>query len=515
MFLLVATYFIRGFGYGFFVLIPILLFGFYDYIQKRHAIRRNFPILGRFRYLLESIRPEIQQYFIESNSDGRPFSREQRTTVYQRSKKQLDSLPFGTQKDVYEVGYEWVKHSIKPTHVNPELLRVTIGGENCKQPYSASLFNIAAMSFGSLSKNAVLSLNGGAQKGNFAHNTGEGGVSPYHLQPGGDLIWQIGTGYFGCRNSEGNFDPGKFKEQANHENIKMIELKLSQGAKPGHGGILPGEKVTPEIAEIRGVTPYETVFSPPYHTAFSNPLELVDFIKQLQELSGGKPVGIKFCLGKFHEFISICKAMVQKNIFPDYICVDGGEGGTGAAPLEFSNHIGAPVLDSLLIVNNILKGFGIRNKLKIIAAGKVSSGFGMLKLLSLGADVVYSARAMMMALGCIQALRCNSNICPAGVATQDPHLNVGLVVKDKTLRVKQFHEETIESLAHILGAMGLVTANELRPWHIMRRVSSYEVKNYQELFESIPEGCFLENKIPEKYENAFNAAHLNSFRGYE
>jgi len=515
MTLLGLTYWNSKFIYGFYFILPILIFGFYDYFQTKHAIKRNFPILGRFRYWLEAIRPEIQQYFVENNTDGRPFTREQRSLVYQRAKNNVDTLPFGTQKDVYDVGYEWVKHSIKPTKVNAELLRVKIGGENCKQPYDASIFNIAAMSFGSLSKNAVLALNSGAKAGNFAHNTGEGGVSPYHIKPGGDLIWQIGTGYFGCRDKDGKFDPDKFTKQASLENIKMIELKLSQGAKPGHGGILPGAKVTHEIAEIRGVEPFQTVHSPPYHTAFNTPLELVKFIKQLQDLSGGKPVGFKFCLGKFHEFMSICKAMIELDIYPDYICVDGGEGGTGAAPLEFSNHIGAPVLDSLLIVNNILNGFNIRDKVTIIAAGKVSSGFGMLKLLALGADVIYSARAMMMAIGCIQALRCNNNDCPAGVATQDRHLNEGLVVKKKEVRVKQFHAETVSSLAHIMGAMGLVTPAELKPWHIMRRVSAYEVKNYMELFTFMDKGAFLSGDIPSKYEKAFEAAHLNSFRGYE
>ena len=462
MTIIILTAFDSKFAFAFYFLLPVLIFGFYDYLQTKHAIRRNFPILGRFRYWLEAIRPEIQQYFIETNKSGRPYSREQRTVVYQRAKNNLDTLPFGTQKDVYEVGYEWVKHSMKPTTVNPDLLRVTIGGKDCKQPYDASLFNIAAMSFGSLSKNAVLAMNGGAQLGNFAHNTGEGGVSPYHIKPGGDLIWQIGTGYFGCRDEKGHFSPSKFKEQASLENIKMIEVKLSQGAKPGHGGILPGPKVTPEIAAIRGVKPYETVYSPPYHTAFNTPLEFIKFIKELRDLSGGKPIGFKFCLGKFHEFMSLCKAMIELDIFPDYICVDGGEGGTGAAPLEFSNHIGAPVLDSLLVVNNILWGYGIRHKIKIFAAGKVSTGFGMLKLLALGADVIYSARAMMLAVGCIQALRCNANDCPAGVATQDRHLTEGLVVKDKTQRIKQFHEDTIDSLAHILGAMGLVSPSELQ-----------------------------------------------------
>ena len=408
-----------------------ILLGIFDAIQTKQTIKRNFPVIGRFRYLLESIRPEIQQYFIEGNTDGMPFSREQRSVIYQRSKKELDSLPFGTQYDVYKPGYEWVNHSINATHVDPSTLRVMIGGKDCKKPYSASLFNISAMSFGALSKNAVLALNGGAKDGNFAHNTGEGSISPYHLKYGGDLIWQIGTGYFGCRDKEGKFDPEKFQDRSQLENVKMIEIKISQGAKPGHGGILPKHKITPEIAQIRDVQMGHDVVSPPTHSEFNTPIGLLEFVQRLRHLSGGKPVGFKLCLGKSREFMSICKAMVETKILPDFITVDGGEGGTGAAPLEFSNHLGAPGIDSLIYAHNCLVGFGLRKEIKLINSGKVSTGFSIIKRIALGADLTYSARGMMIALGCIQALRCNSNICPTGVATQDPNLMAGLAVENK------------------------------------------------------------------------------------
>ena len=409
--------------------LPLVVIGIRDCIQTRHAIKRNFPLIGNFRYLFEEIRPEINQYFVESNTDGVPFSRERRSMVYQRAKSTLDTLPFGTQKDVYEEGYEWVNHSMIPNTVNPERLRVTVGGPDCTQPYDCSIFNISAMSYGALSKNAIMALNEGAQMGHFAHNTGEGGVTPYHLR-GGDLIWQIGTGYFGCRKPDGTFDPAAFAHCAKQDAVKMIELKISQGAKPGHGGILPGSKVDAEIASIRKVPLGEDVISPSAHSAFSNPTELLQFVRQLRELSNGKPVGFKICVGKRREFLSVCKAMISTGITPDFIVVDGGEGGTGAAPLEFSNHIGCPLNEGLIFVHNALVGIGKRDDIKIISAGKIASAFDMIKRLALGADICYSARAFMLALGCIQALRCNHNNCPTGVATQDKTLVSGLVVSD-------------------------------------------------------------------------------------
>jgi glutamate synthase domain-containing protein 2 len=490
---------------------PLVFFGTVDFFQRRHAIRRNFPLIGRARYLFEAIRPEINQYFVESNTDGMPFSREQRSIVYQRAKRVLDTVPFGTQKSVDDVGYEWVNHSMIPTKIKIDDTRVTVGSKDCKQPYSASVMNISAMSYGSLSDRAVMALNRGARAGGFAHNTGEGGISPYHLE-GGDLIWQVGTGYFGCRTAGGGFDPEKFEKNAVRPEVKMIELKLSQGAKPGHGGILPGRKVTPEIAEIRGVEAGKDVNSPPGHSTFSTPLELCEFIGKMRELSGGKPIGIKFALGRRREFLALCKAMKESGITPDYIAVDGGEGGTGAAPLEFANHVGSPGVEGLIFVHNSLVGFGLRSEIKVISAGKITTAFGVVRRLALGADMVYSARAMMLALGCIQALRCNSNHCPAGVATQNPQLVAGLDVTDKGQRVANFHHETMESFVELLGAMGLDHMNELRPYHIMRRVSTHEVRSYQELYEWCEPNELLSGNGPSSYELLIKAASSETFR---
>lgn len=490
---------------------PIVAIGIYDFIQVKHSIPRNFPALGRMRYLMELIRPEIQQYFIESDTDGVPYDRDQRSIIYQRAKNVRDTVPFGTKEDVYETGYEWVNHSMAPSHHHADNMRVGIGGAECKRPYSASLLNISAMSYGSLSKNAVLALSAGAKLGKFGHNTGEGGVSPYHIEGGGDLIWQIGTGYFGCRKDNGTFCPELYAENSAIDTVKMIELKLSQGAKPGHGGILPAGKVTAEIARIRNVPMGEDVLSPPGHSSFSTPIELLEFIARLRELSGGKPVGFKLCVGKRREFLAVCKAMVKTGITPDYIAVDGGEGGTGAAPLEFSNHIGAPLHEGLIFVHNALVGFSLREKVRVIAAGKVSSGFTMLKMLALGADTCYAARSMMMALGCIQALKCNSNHCPVGVATQDKSLMAGLVISDKTERVANFHRDTIESFAEILGAVGLAKPSDLRPWHIMHRISPTETRHYGELYDYLDDGELLGDELPEHYRRACMAATADSF----
>lgn len=497
--------------YGLFFLVPIIFVGFQDILQTHHSIRRNFPVLGRARWMLESIRPEIQQYFIENNVDGKPFSRERRSLVYQRSKNAISTLPFGTQMDVYATGYEWVNHSLAPKAVDLHNLRVSVGGPSCKAPYSASILNISAMSFGSLSKNAVLALNHGAKLGHFAHCTGEGGLSPYHLEPGGDIIWNIGTGYFSCRTPDGKFNPEMFSERAQLPNVKMIELKLSQGAKPGHGGILPAKKLTQEIAAIRGVPMGQDVLSPPAHSAFSTPIGLLKFIEQLRNLSGGKPTGFKLCLGKRREFLAICKAMVETGIYPDYIAVDGGEGGTGAAPLEFSNHVGSPLNESLVFVHNALVGIGARKHIKIWVSGRVTTGFDIVSKICMGADVCYSARAMMMALGCIQALQCNTNTCPTGVATQNPWLVRGLAVDDKKKRVYNFHHATLESVAEILGAMGCSSTSELRPWHLMRRFGPFEVKHYGEIFGYLNEGELLEKNIPKSFARAWDVARADSF----
>ena len=489
----------------------LIILGIYDSIQTRQTIRRNFPLLGRFRYVLESIRPEIQQYFIEKNTEGMPFSREERSVIYQRSKAEIDTLPFGTQRNVYTPGYEWVKHSILAKHLDPASLRVIIGGSDCKKPYSASILNISAMSYGALSKNAVLALNGGAKDGGFAHNTGEGSITPYHLTPGGDLIWQIGTGYFGCRDKEGLFDAAKFAEKSQLDNVRMIEIKISQGAKPGHGGILPKEKITPEIAAIRDVPLDRDVISPPGHSAFSTPVGLLQFVKQLRDLSGGKPVGFKLCVGIHREFLAICKAMIKTGIKPDFITVDGGEGGTGAAPMEFSNHIGEPSIDGLIFVHNCLTGFDLRHEIRLISSGKITTGFGLVKRIAIGADLCNSARAMMLALGCIQALRCNTNQCPAGVATQDPDLVAGLVVSDKRKRVHTYHKQTLKSAAEIIGSMGLASTDELKPYHVVARIGTIENKTYFDLFDYVQCGAFLRGEIPEDLKGAFENATPDSF----
>lgn len=490
---------------------PIIALGIHDYFQVERSIPRNFPAIGRMRYLLEFVRPEVYQYFVESDTEGVPFDRDQRSLVYQRAKKVRDTVPFGTKENLYVAGYEWINHSMAPIHHEPEDMRITIGGPDCKHPYSASLLNISAMSYGSLSKNAVLALSRGAKLGSFAHNTGEGGISPYHFEGGGDLIWQIGTGYFGCRNLDGSFSPELYAEQVAHPSVKMIELKLSQGAKPGHGGILPAAKLTPEIAAMRRVPMGQDVLSPPGHSAFSSPIGLLEFVAKMRALSGGKPVGFKLCVGKRREFLAVCKAMVQTGITPDFISVDGGEGGTGAAPLEFSNHVGSPLFEGLIFVHNALVGYSVRSKIRVLASGKVTSGFGLVKRLALGADACYSARGMMLALGCIQALKCNSNHCPAGVATQDKYLMAGLDPTNKSVRVANFHRETIKSLCELLGAIGLVHSTDLRPWHLMHRVSPTETKHYGELYDYLDDGELLREPLPDAYRRACEAASAETF----
>ena len=492
------------------VVLPLVVLGLTDMLQTSQSIRRNFPVLGHMRYLLEGIRPEIQQYFIEQNQEGRPFARESRSLVYQRAKGVRDTVPFGTQLNVYETGYEWINHSICARAPDHEAPRVRFGETTCKFPYDASLLNISAMSFGSLSPAAIEALNRGALAGGFAHNTGEGSISDYH-RCGGDLIWQIGTGYFGCRTPDGDFDGEQFAERAAYPEVKMIEVKLSQGAKPGHGGILPAAKITPEIARIRGVSLGRDVISPPSHTAFSTPTELMAFVAQLRELSGGKPVGFKLCVGKKREFLGIVKAMLATGQHPDFIAVDGGEGGTGAAPVEFSNHLGAPLVDGLVFVHNALVGSGLRDKVRIIASGKVASGFALVRLLALGADVTYSARAMMLAIGCIQARLCNSNECPVGVATQDPSLTVGLSVADKAPRVTRFHAQTIEAALELVGAAGLERPSDLRRWHVHRRISPHEVRHYGQLYPYLAPKGLLSEPIPDSYAWAWRSARADTF----
>ena len=492
---------------------PYVILGLYDYNQKSHALLRNFPVFGWGRYLMEALRPKIYQYFVESDIDGRPVGRIFRSLIYQRAKGDIATSPFGTQLDVDAPGYEWMNHSIsaKDMHDLPEEIRIKVGGPQCTKKYSASILNISAMSYGSLSKNAIEALNKGAQLNNFAHNTGEGGLSPFHLKHGGDLIWQIGTGYFGCRDKDGNFNKDEFKKNASKDSVKMIEIKISQGAKPGHGGILPADKNTPEIAKIRGIEPYTEVVSPPFHTAFKTPLQLIDFIQKLRELSGGKPVGFKLCVGSKIEFLSICKAMIKLKIYPDFITVDGGEGGTGAAPLEYSNSIGMPLSDGLSFVNDCLNGFDIKKHIKIIASGKIITGFNIIRNVALGADMVNSARGMMMALGCIQALECNKNICPTVVATQNPDLVKGLVVEDKSHRVANYHKETVHSVIDLLSATGNNSITDLTRYDMNRRISQMSVKRFDEIYPIISTGSFLNGDIPENLINDFTLSSENHF----
>lgn len=500
-------------GWSFAIAGPFILLGIYDLFQPKHSIVRNFPVFGHLRFVMEDLRPKIYQYFIESDTDGVPFNRMSRSVVYQRAKKIDDTRPFGTELDVYSDGYEWLNHSIAA--LDHKLLddspRVTVGGPACKQPYSASVFNISAMSFGSLSQNAILALNGGAHIGGFAHNTGEGGLSDYHLEPGGDIIWQLGTGYFSCRNTDGTFNAEAFAERAVKPQVKMIEIKLSQGAKPGHGGILPAAKVTDEIARIRLVSKDADVISPPQHTAFSTPLELIAFIQKLRDLSGGKPVGFKLCVGHKSEFLAICKAMVQTGIYPDFITVDGGEGGTGAAPLEFSNNVGMPLREALAFVYDALTGFDLKKHIRIIASGKVATGFDLVKNFALGADMCNSARGMMFALGCIQALECNSNTCPTGVATQDKSLMKGLVVADKKVRVANFHKQTVSSAVQMLGAAGLQHPDDCHRNYIYRRVSANCIQTYDELFPYIVKGSLLATPYPKRFELDMALSRLETF----
>jgi glutamate synthase domain-containing protein 2 len=452
--------------------------GWRDTRQTRHSVLRNYPVIGHLRFLLEFIRPEMRQYFIESDNEAAPFSRQQRSLVYQRAKGDADKRPFGTQLDVHAQGYEWINHSVAPSVIASHDFRITVGegGTGCTQPYSASVFNISAMSFGALSANAILALNGGARKGGFAHDTGEGSISQHHRVHGGDLIWEIGSGYFGCRDEAGRFSEERFAANALDPQVKMIELKLSQGAKPGHGGVLPGPKVTAEIAAARGVPVGVDCVSPASHSAFATPVEMLQFIERLRRLSGGKPVGFKFCIGHPWEWFAICKAMLETGLVPDFIVVDGAEGGTGAAPLEFIDHVGAPLQEGLLLVRNTLLGLNLRHRVRIGAAGKVVSAFDIARCMALGADWCNSARGFMFALGCIQAQACHTGACPTGVTTQDPLRQQALVVPTKTERVWRFHQHTLMALKELVQAAGLTHPGQITASHIVRRVSQSDVQ---------------------------------------
>ena len=448
--------------------------GLYDYFYSRHTLNRLYPVVAHLRYFLESYRTEIQQYFIANNTEELPFNREQRSLVYQRSKNELDTIAFGTQRDLMENNYLSLWHSLSPIHLTHQTQRVLIGEQNCKQPYSASYLNISAMSFGALSPNAIEALNLGAKKANCFHNTGEGGASPYHLKHGGDIVWQLGTGLFGCRDENGRFKADSFVKTATLPQVKMIEIKLSQGAKPGHGGVLPKAKITDEIARIRHISKDKDCVSPAVNPECPTPKALLAFVEQLRELSGGKPVGFKLCIGNPAEFLSICKAMLETGITPDFITVDGAEGGTGAAPVEYANRMGLMCLEGISIVNNALIGVGLRNKVKIIAAGKTASSFDVLTKIAAGADIVNAARTMMFALGCIQSRHCNTNLCPTGIATQDQARSEALDIKVKSERVKNFHHNTLANFFDLIGSMGLDSAAKLTPQMIKKRTPSGE-----------------------------------------
>jgi glutamate synthase domain-containing protein 2 len=492
----------------------LLAVAVYDRVQRRHSILRNYPILGHFRFLLEGAGPELHQYFVESNISGRPFHRDHRSLMYERAKDIEGLKPFGTELDVYAPGYGFIGHSLatRPLVEDPaRTLRVDIGGPDCKAPYSASVINISAMSFGALSGNAIAALNQAARRGGFAHNTGEGGFSRHHQEPGGDVIWQVGTGYFGCRKSDGTFDVGMFREQAGEDQVKMVELKLSQGAKPGHGGVLPGVKVTPEIAAARRVPVGEECLSPPGHSAFRTPIELMEFIALLREESGGKPVGFKICIGNPVEFFSICKAMVQTGITPDFITVDGAEGGTGAAPVEFSNHLGFPLREGLLLVHNALVGVGLRDRLKLAASAKRVGSYDIAAAMALGANWCNVARGFMFSLGCIQSQSCHTNRCPVGVATQDARLEKALVVDDKAERALHFHQNTVKGLAEMTAACGLDHPNEFRPQHLYERVSPHDLQRFDQLYDFFEPGELIRGEVGGRFGPLWDEARADDF----
>ena len=515
--LLLSAFSLLAFGVGGLHLLlfaALVAVGVYDLRQKKRSILRNYPVIGHIRFMLESVRPEIRQYFFESDNDAAPFSRAQRSLVYQRAKAEVDKRPFGTQMDVHAEGYEWINHSVSPTTLHSHDFRITIGADRA-QPYEASVFNISAMSFGALSANAIQSLNAGAKRGGFAHDTGEGSISAHHRQHGGDLIWEIASGYFGCRNDDGSFNADKFAANARDSQVKLIELKLSQGAKPGHGGVLPGPKVTAEIAAARGVPEGVDCISPSSHSAFSTPVEMMHFIDKLRTLSGGKPTGFKLCIGHPWEWFAMVKAMLSTGITPDFIVVDGAEGGTGAAPVEFTDHVGSPLQEGLLLVHNTLRGVGLRERIKIGAAGKVTSAFDIARLMALGADWCNSARGFMFALGCLQAQTCHTGRCPTGVATQDPQRQQSLVVEDKATRVYNFHQQTLHALQELVQAAGIHHPSQITAHHIVRRSTDQKVRSLAQLIlTQLPDRALLASDLqalPVIYRQTWPRAVAESF----
>nr|WP_323799820.1 FMN-binding glutamate synthase family protein [Parasphingorhabdus sp.] len=498
--------------WGLAITIPLLATALLDFVQTRHSLRRNYPLIARFRWLFEDLRPYLRSYIVESDLDGRPFNKDERALVYARSKNEISTHPFGTELDVYSDEYEWLSHSIVPNDAVPEELRIMIGGPQCTKPYSAAILNISAMSFGSVGGHAIEALNMGAKKGGFYHDTGEGSYSKYHAKHGGDIVWELGSGYFGCRDADGHFDDEKFRATATLDQIKMIEIKLSQGAKPGHGGVLPGTKVTKEIAETRGVPAGENCISPVAHSAFSTPLEMLAWAARLREMSGGKPVGIKLCVGQPHEVFAIIKAMLESNILLDFIVVDGAEGGTGAAPVELSNRVGMPLREGLILVRNALVGAGLKDRIRLGAAGKVVSGAGLAINMAVGADWCNAARAFMFSLGCVQSMKCHTGDCPTGVATQDPFRQRGLVIGDKAERVYQFQKQTVSALRDIVVAMGLENPWQIRPHHLHERLNSAKSSSIDYIYPFLENRVLIEAPDDTPYAQYWAAAQTSSFR---
>ncbi len=509
--LVLSVVFALWWWWGLIVTVPLLAIAVLDFFQDTHTLRRNYPLLARVRWIMEDLRPYARAYVVEGDLDGRPFNHDERALVYARAKGELDSHPFGTELDVYSDEYEWLAHSIVPNAAAPMEWRVNVGGPQCARPYSAALLNISAMSFGSLSANAIMALNKGAAAGGFYHDTGEGGLSRYHREHGGDLVWEIGSGYFGCRDDEGCFDPARFADTAQLDQVKMVEIKLSQGAKPGHGGVLPGTKVSAEIAAARGVMQGKDCVSPAAHSTFSTPIGLLEWAAKLRDLSGGKPVGAKLCIGQPHEAFALMKAMRETGIRLDYIVVDGAEGGTGAAPVELSNRVGTPLREGLILMRNALVGCGLKGDVKLAAAGKVHSGAGMAINIGLGADWCNAARAFMFALGCVQSMRCHEDTCPTGVATQDATRQRGLVVTDKAERVARFQRQTLHGLREMVVAMGLETPWQITPCHINERLDSARAAPVDEIYGFLDEGALLDDPGATQYARYWHAAQAASF----
>jgi len=492
--------------------LPFSLLGIYDRYQRHWTLTRNYPIAARIRWLFYSLRPYLRAYIVEGDLEGKPFSHDARQLVHARAEGKTDTQPFGTERDTSADEYEWLSHSIIPTREIDDNPRVNVGNEQCSQPYNCSLFNISAMSFGALSARAIEALNKGAKIGGYYHDTGEGGISPYHRKHNGDLVWEIGSGYFGCRDSQGHFDPSLFAEQASSPQVKMTEIKLSQGAKPGHGGMLPAAKVTEEIADVRKVPAYQDCVSPRAHSAFSTPLELLDFAAEMRELSGGKPVGIKLCVGQIHEVLALMKAMLKSGIYLDYIVVDGGEGGTGAAPLELSDYVGMPLTEGLIVVRNALVGTGLRSKVKLAAAAKIHSAAGLAHNLALGADWCNAARAFMFSIGCIQAQRCHLGSCPTGITTQDPGRQRGLLVDVQASRSARYQQKTLHALSEIIAAAGLSHPSELQPHHLVHRIGSTNSRLIDRIYSFLPEGILNEAPDDTQYAQWWHAASADSFK---